>query len=152
MSMEIKTPVFEHGKDIPKKYTCKGEDISLPLKWESKADGVESFVLIMDDPDAPVGVFDHWLVYNIPGDTGSLAEGVSSEGKLPAGAKECKNSFGKKEYGGPCPPSGEHRYFFRIYALDTKLDLQEGAKRGELEEAMEGHLLEKGEIMGVFAK
>ncbi|MFP4423646.1 MAG: YbhB/YbcL family Raf kinase inhibitor-like protein [Candidatus Woesearchaeota archaeon] len=141
--MEIKSPVFEHKKEIPPKYTCDGEDINPPLTITGIPSEVESLVLIMDDPDAPVGTFTHWLMWNIP--PGSIEENS-------APGTEGTNDFGRIGYGGPCPPSGIHRYFFWIYGLDCKLDTKKGATRQELEFAMKKHILAIGELRGTYSR
>lgn len=144
--MHIDSPVFEHHQPIPTKYTCEGEDVSPPLTISDIPPGTKSLALIMDDPDAPRGTFDHWIVWNLPSDTAKLDEGI----KLP---KQGINGFGKKGYGGPCPPPGKpHRYFFKLYALDTFVNLSEGSKKKDLEEAMEGHILGKAELVGTFKR
>lgn len=147
MALTLTSPAFEEGALIPKKYTCDSEDYSPPLKWTDVPDNTRSFVLIVDDPDAPIGTFDHWLVFNIPADTHELEENLS---QLPESTKQGSNSWGKAQYGGPCPPDREHRYFFRLYALDTQLDLPEGTSKEELHQAMEGHILEQTHLMGRY--
>ena len=131
--MKLTSSVFKHKEKIPTKYTCDGDDVSPPLKIEEAPEGTKSFALIVDDPDAPVGTWVHWVVWNIPADTKDIAENT-------APGTEGLNDFGKTPYGGPCPPSGTHRYFFKLYALDTELDLTD-AKKKDLEKAMDGHIL-----------
>lgn len=145
-NMKIETSAFQNGETIPAKYTCSGENVSPPLNISGAPKETKSFVLIVDDPDAPGGTFDHWLGWNIPGDTQKLPEGV----KLP---KQGKNSYQKLGYGGPCPPPGKpHRYFFKLYALDTMLSLPEGASKHQIESAMEGHVIAKTELIGTFQR
>lgn len=122
--MKITSPSFQENAFIPSKYTCDGENINPPLVISDVSADAKSLALIVDDPDAPVGTFVHWLVWNIPPRVGEI-----KEGSLPEGSIQGTNDFGKKEYGGPCPPSGTHRYFFRLYALNQELNLPEGAKR-----------------------
>ncbi len=143
--MDIRSPEFEQNDSIPSKFTCQGEDINPRLEFEDVPEGTRSLALIMDDPDAPGGTWLHWLVYDIPPD-----KRVIEENSVPG--KEGMNSFRKKDYGGPCPPSGEHRYFFRAYALDDMLELEEETSRQEMEEAMEGHILEQCQLMGRYSK
>ncbi|MBN1219775.1 MAG: YbhB/YbcL family Raf kinase inhibitor-like protein [Anaerolineae bacterium] len=148
MTFEITSPAFVQGETIPVKYTCDGEDISPPLQWSDLPAGTQSLALISDDPDAPMGTWVHWIVYNLPADTRKLPEQVS----LPANSVDGKNSWGRTGYGGPCPPSGTHRYFFKLYALDTMLDLAAGANKTKLLQAMEGHILAQAELMGTYAR
>lgn len=145
--IKISSPEFEHNKEIPDKFGCKGKDINPELNIEGIPEETKSLVLIMDDPDAPVGTFTHWIAWNIsPGVT------TIEENSKPEQAIEGLNDFGKTGYGGPCPPSGTHRYFFKIYALDKKIDLEEGAKRQELEKQMQEHIITKGELIGLYSK
>jgi Raf kinase inhibitor-like YbhB/YbcL family protein len=152
MSIQITSSAFAQGEPIPAKYTCTGsgneKDISPPLAWGEPPAGTQSFALIMDDPDAPVGTWDHWILFNIPASTRSLPESMPINSGFPGG----NNSWGRTGYGGPCPPSGMHRYFFKLYALDEMLAISEGATKGELEKAMVGHILAQGELMGTFSK
>ncbi len=152
MDFVLISPAFDHGKPTPRKYSCKGEDISPPLEWKNPPAGTRSFVLIMDDPDAPMGTWDHWVLYNIPANVTALPEGVPADAALPDGSRNGKNSWHKLGYGGPCPPSGTHRYFFRLYALDTTLKLPSGAGKKEVLRAMKGHVLATAELMGTFRK
>ncbi len=144
----ITSEAFEDGDSIPARYTCDGENISPAVSWEGVPESSKSIALIMDDPDAPGGMFVHWVVYNIPKDSRGFEEGVPGRGTLSDGSVQGLTDFGRVGYGGPCPPSGTHRYFFKIYALDKKLDLPPKATKEDVEEAMEGHVLAKGEIMG----
>ncbi|MEB3827685.1 YbhB/YbcL family Raf kinase inhibitor-like protein [Phormidium sp. CCY1219] len=150
--MEFKSPAFFIGNTLPSKYTCDGEDISPPLSWGTPPEGTSSFTLIVEDPDAPNRSFTHWLVYDIPANIRHLPEGVPTESSLDRGGVQGKNDFGKVGYGGPCPPSGTHRYFFKLYALDSLLSLAPGASKAEVKAAMEGHILTAVELMGRYAK
>lgn len=147
MTLQLTSTAFKHGDPIPSQYSCDGVDISPPLAWQNIPENTASFVLIIDDPDAPVGIWDHWLLFNIPAKTTSLAENISA---LPEGTKVGQNSWGNNTYGGPCPPKGKHRYFFKLYALDTTLDLEEGATKATLETAIHGHVLAEAELMGTY--
>ena len=146
VSMEITSDAFEDGGQIPSKYTCDGEDISPPLTISDVPESAACLALVMDDPDAPMGTFDHWLVWNIPADTEEIAEGEQPEG-VPG-----RNNFGNLEYGGPCPPSGTHTYRFKLYALDTRLDLDQGASKEDLEAAMEGHIVADTMLRGDYSR
>jgi len=152
MSIEITSSAFAHEAAIPQKFSCKGEDVSPALAWGEPPAGTQSFALIMDDPDAPAGTWVHWVLFNIPASTRGLPEAFPSDATLPDGSMSGKNSWGKTGYGGPCPPSGTHRYFFKLYALDEMLGISAGATKGELEKAMVGHILATGELMGTFSK
>lgn len=147
MPMTISSTAFSEGDEIPRRHTCDGEDLSPPLTWSGTPNGTQSLVMITDDPDAPSGTFVHWVLYNIPPDTSSLSEGVRGIGT------QGVNGFGKSGYGGPCPPKGPaHRYFFKIYALDTSLNLQSGAKKAEVEKDMQDHVLAQGQLMGTYKR
>ncbi len=152
MSMTLSSPAFSAGQAIPVTYSCRGQDISPALEWSDPPAGTQSFALIMDDPDAPVGTWDHWVLYNIPASARRLAEAIPAAASLPDGSLHGKNSWGRLGYGGPCPPSGTHRYFFRLYALDTVLPLSSGASKKQVLEAMKGHILAQAELMGTFSK
>lgn len=144
--MKIQSPAFEHGQAIPRKYACDGEDVSPPLVFTDVPKGTKSLAIVVDDPDAPMGVFDHWIAWNIPPDTRELSEGARIE-------RQGKNDFGEQRYRGPCPPRGAaHRYRFKVYALDAMLDLAEGASKEQLEKVMEGHILAKGELVGTYKR
>lgn len=145
-NMKITSPAFNHNENIPSKYTCDGENISPPLKFSEVPKDTKILALIMDDPDAPVGTFVHWIIWNTPATTTEIKEGEGIS--YPQGS----NDFGKQRYGGPCPPSGTHRYFFKLYALDTELNLQPGATKQDLLEAMEGHIIEKAELIGKYSR
>ena len=152
MALELTSSAFEHEGMIPAKYTCDGQDISPPLTWEKAPEGTESFVLICDDPDAPGRTWVHWVLFNLPAETRSLPEAVAAEPEPAAGGRHGKNSWGRLDYGGPCPPSGTHRYFFKLYALDTPLDLSAGAKKQQVLDAMDGHILDQATLMGRYQK
>jgi len=152
MSIEITSPAFNHESPIPEKYTCKGEDVSPALSWGEPPTGTQSFALIMDDPDAPVGTWVHWVLFNLPATARGLPEAFPSDITFADGSMSGNSSFGRPGYGGPCPPSGTHRYFFKLYALDETLGISAGATKGELEKAMVGHILGTGELMGTFSK
>lgn len=145
--MVIRSPAFLAGAAIPATYTCDARDVSPPLVIGSVPAGTRSLALVMDDPDAPGGTWVHWVMWNIPPDTREIPENI-----LPVGAKQGKNSWKRAGYGGPCPPSGTHRYVFKLYALDTTLNLSSSAGKAELERAMEGHLLAVGQYMGTYAR
>lgn len=150
--MEIKSPAFEAGGMIPKQYTCDGQDISPPLAWTAVPDGAKSLALICDDPDAPMGTWVHWVIFNLPADLGEMSEHIPPQKTLQNGAKQGTNDFRKIGYGGPCPPSGEHRYYFKLYALDTKLNLDAGAKKADLLKETEGHILAESQLMGKYQR
>lgn len=152
MAFELTSTAFAQGDPIPAKYTCDGQDISPPLGWSDPPEGTRSFALINDDPDAPVGTWDHWVLYNLPSEARSLPEAVSSDAELPDGSRNGQNSWRRLGYGGPCPPSGTHRYFFKLYALDTALGLDPGAGKQQVLTAMEGHILGQAELMGVYSR
>ncbi len=144
--MNITSSAFQQGGNLPSKFTCDGSDTSPPLQISSIPSNAKSLVLIADDPDAPGGLFTHWLVWNIPPQTNSIAEGSSPKGVQGA------NDFGKSGYRGPCPPPGTHRYSFKILALDRELDLRTGAKRAQVDSAMKGHVIAQGELVGRYAR
>jgi Raf kinase inhibitor-like YbhB/YbcL family protein len=155
MALEITSSAFTNEGRIPSKYTCEGDDLSPPIQWRGVPAGAKSLALIVDDPDAPdpakpQRVYVHWVAYNIPPDARGFGEDASKKG-LPSGAVVAANDWEKKEYGGPCPPIGRHRYFFKLYALDTTLD---GglANKAALEKAIEGHVLEQAVLMGTYQK
>jgi Raf kinase inhibitor-like YbhB/YbcL family protein len=152
MELNIKSPAFESGEFIPKKYTCDDVNISPPLEWTELPDGVKSIALICDDPDAPMGTWVHWVIYNIPPTTNKLSENIPTEKVLENGALQGTNDFHKIGYGGPCPPGGTHRYFFKVYALDTELDLGEGATKEVLLNGMQSHILAEGELVGKYSR
>ena len=147
--MLITSSAFNANAFIPKQYTCDEKDLSPPLQWTHAPNNTQSFVLIVDDPDAPNGNWDHWLLFNIPGDVTQLTENLSV---LPAGTQEGKNSWGKTGYGGPCPPSNIHRYFFKLYALDSVLSLKNGVTKDQITQAMEGHIIAQAELIGKYQR
>jgi Raf kinase inhibitor-like YbhB/YbcL family protein len=143
----ITSPAFSGNGNIPAKYTCDGDDVNPPLKISGLPYGTQSLILIVDDPDAPSGLWTHWVVFNIP-----ATETTIAENSLPAGAGQALNDSGAAAWGGPCPPRGTHRYFFRIFALDRMLGRANGVHRSEIEKAMEGHVLDSGELVGVYER
>ncbi len=153
MSFELTSPAFENGDTIPEKYTGDGGDLSPPLRWTDPPEGTQSFALISDDPDAPVGTWVHWVIYGIPRTERELSEGVRDAKTLDNGARQGKNSWPKIGYGGPAPPPGKpHRYYFKLYALDTELALGPGATKEALLRAMEGHILAEAELLGKYGR
>jgi Raf kinase inhibitor-like YbhB/YbcL family protein len=149
MTLKLTSGAFNRGGKIPDKYSKTGGNVSPPLEWDGIREIGKSLVLIMDDPDAPSGTFVHWLLYNIPTSMTHLEEGIPNRPSLD-GMRQGRNGFGEVGYGGPQPPSGTHRYFFHLYALDSEMDLPPGAGRAELERAMQGHILEQTEFMGMY--
>lgn len=152
MNMTLESPAFKDGDIIPAKYTCDGDNVSPPLSWSNPPEGTVGFALIMDDPDAPLGTWVHWIVYRIPATARFVAEGASKSKKLPEGSVEGFTDFQSTPYGGPCPPSGTHRYFIKLYALDTRLNLQPGATKKQLLDAMKGHMLAQAELVGKYKR
>ena len=152
MELDIKSSAFGEGEFIPIKYTCDGEDVSPPLSWAQLPKETKSIVLICDDPDAPMGTWVHWVLFGLSPDTLELPEGVSHEKEVLGGAKHGLNSFRKYGYGGPCPPGGTHRYFFKLYAVDTQVDLNAGATKNEVLDAIKGHILAEGQLMGRYSR
>ncbi|MCS7184761.1 MAG: YbhB/YbcL family Raf kinase inhibitor-like protein [bacterium] len=148
--MDLYSRAFENNGLIPKKYTCDGEDISPPLKWSNPPANTKSFALIADDPDAPIGTWVHWVIYNIPADKTELPEGLAKKYKLEDGTIQGINDFGKYGYGGPCPPSGTHRYFFKLYALDTILPEKQNLRKNDLLEMIKGHILAEAQLIGKY--
>jgi len=156
MTMHLSSSAFAHQGAIPSKYTCEGDDLSPPLAWSGAPAGTKSFVLIVDDPDAPDPgaprmTWVHWVLYNIPAATTELTEAVPTT-RLPAGTREGLNDWKRTGYGGPCPPIGRHRYFHKLYALDTVLPDLGRAGKAEVEHAMQGHVLAHAELIGTYAK
>jgi hypothetical protein len=149
---DLVSDAFLQGFPIPEDYTCKGRDISPQLTWDAPPAGTQSLVLIMDDPDAPGGTWTHWVLYNIPAGSYELPQAVFPYERLDDGSLHGKNSWDIIGYRGPCPPSGTHRYFFHLYALDTELDLPGSVKQSQLENAMAGHIIGYAELMGTFQK
>lgn len=148
----ITSTAFKEGKSIPQKYTCDGQDISPQLGWQSVPPNTKSLALIADDPDAPMGTWVHWVIFNIPPTTTELSESVPTEKTLPNGALQGINDFKNYGYGGPCPPSGTHRYYFKLYALDTALKLSAGITKPELLKAMERHIVAQAQLMGRYSR
>ncbi len=148
---ELQTTAFQTGQDIPPRFTCDGADVSPPLRWTEPPAGTGSFALIADDPDAPGGTWVHWLAYDLPATLRELPEGAAKSQEFAGGARQGSNDFERIGYGGPCPPPGKaHRYFFKLYGLDKKLDLKAGATKQDLERAMKGHILVQAELMGRY--
>ena len=153
MALQLTSTAFKNGEFIPDKYTGKDEDISPPLEWTDVPGGAKSFALISDDPDAPMGTWVHWVLYDIPADKKNLPEGIKKDGVLPDGSKQGMTNFGSIGYGGPYPPPGPaHRYFFKLYALGTKLDLKPGLTKKAFLEAIKGHIIAEAELMGKFKR
>lgn len=146
-TLNISSPAFNHGGAIPARYSCDGADVSPPLVIDKTPAAARSLALIMDDPDAPAGTWVHWVVWNIPPQTREIPENG-----LPLGSSQGKNDWKRNGYGGPCPPSGTHRYFFRLYALDTSLQLAASTTKAALELAMRGHILAKRELLGTYRR
>ncbi len=151
-TIKVTSPAFQDGQMIPQQYTCDGDNISPALNWEAVPDGTKSIALIMDDPDAPNGTFVHWVLYDLPADLEGLPENLPPGKGFPIGGKEGINSTKKTGYMGPCPPSGTHRYFFKVYTLDEKLNLPAGETKERLLEAMEGHILAQGQLLGRYKR
>lgn len=150
--MKIDSPAFHNGDIIPIKYTSDGSNISPPLYWEPPPANTKSQVLICDDPDAPSGDWVHWLLVNIPAEAKEIPEHISQEEMTQKGMLAGCNDFRKTTYGGPAPPSGTHRYFFRIFALDKKLDVTEGISKKDIIKEMKGHVIDKGELVGLYSR
>jgi len=152
MDIKVTSSAFQDGGLIPSKYTCDGADISPPLKWDGAPKDTKSFAVICDDPDAPMGTFVHWVLFNLPAEISELTENVPTGKTLPNGAKHGTSDFGRTGYGGPCPPSGTHRYYFKVYALNSEIDLPAGVHKPDLIKAMEGHILAQGQLMGKYKR
>ncbi len=150
--MEIKSSSFIHEAMIPAKYTCDGQNISPPLVWSNSPKETESFALICDDPDSPVGTWVHWVIFDMPASVNSLPESVSRQKDIAGTGKNGINSFGNYGYDGPCPPDGTHRYYFKLYALDTVLNLKAGSTKEDLLATMKGHVLEEAQLMGRYKR
>jgi len=149
----VSSPAFKHGDFIPSEYTCDGSDVSPEIVIENVPTNAKSLVLINDDPDAPMGTWDHWILYNIPASNKVvIPKGIKPEKEFPNGMRHGINSWGRLGYGGPCPPSGVHRYFFKVYALDVVLDIPPGATKQKILKAMEGHIIAQGELMGKYSR
>jgi hypothetical protein len=153
MDIQLTSSGFTEGLPIPIKYTCDGDDVSPPLQWSGAPVGTKSLALICDDPDAPAGSWVHWVLYNIPAATLELPEGVATREVVLGGARQGLNDFGRTGYGGPCPPRGNpHRYFFKLYALDSELSPKPRATKNDVVRAMQGHILADGQLMGTYKR
>lgn len=150
--MHLYSPEFLTGTFIPFKYTCDSKNISPPLTWEDPPDETQSFTLIVSDPDAPNGTFIHWVFYNLPANLRQLPEDIPPQDTLADGSFQGKNDFNQVGYGGPCPPDGTHRYFFKLYALAQPLNVAPGANKEEVLQAIEGHVLDAAELMGLYGR
>ena len=146
VKMKLTSPSFENNQEMPSEFTCDGPNVLPELNIEEIPENTKSLALIMDDPDAPGGTWVHWVVWNIPQETKVIQKGTEPQGI------QGTTSFGRLEYGGPCPPSGTHRYFFKLYALDTSLDLKQGSNKAALEQAMDGRIIEKAELIGLYKR
>ena len=152
-TMDLKSPAFQSGAAIPRKYTCDADDVSPRLSWSDVPSGTKALALIADDPDAPGGTWVHWVIYDLPADANELAEGVPSKETLQNGAKQGVNDFRKVGYGGPCPPAGNpHRYVFKLYALNAPTNLKPRASKQQLLAAMKGHILGEAELIGQYKR
>ncbi len=153
MNFKLSSTFFVPGGMIPKQFTCDGTDLSPALEWSGAPENTRSFSLIADDPDAPVGTWVHWVLYDLPADAKELAEGVPKDEQLSNGARQGRNDFRRIGYGGPCPPPGPaHRYFFKLYALDAQLNLKAGASKADVEKAMAGHILAQATLLGRYQR
>lgn len=152
MGMEVSTTEFGPGQPIPRRFTCDGENVSLPLRWTGAPERTQGFALIFDDPDAPSGTWDHWVLYDIPAATTSLATGVPSTPTLANGAKHGKNGWGQPGYRGPCPPRGTHRYVIHLFALGGPTGLPPGATSAQLRRAVEGKTIATAELFGTYER
>jgi Raf kinase inhibitor-like YbhB/YbcL family protein len=152
MVIKVKSTVFGEGNPIPKRYTCDDLNVSPPLEMSGVPESAKSLAVICEDPDAPSGVWTHWVIFNIPPESKTLPEGVEMHELFEDGSKQGLNDSGRVGYSGPCPPGGTHRYYFRVYALDSKLDLPPRISKQELLNAMEGHVLDKGQLMGLYSR
>lgn len=153
MSLKIESSAFTEGGMIAGKFTCDGPDLSPAFRWSGVPEGTKSFALICDDPDAPVGIWVHWVLYDLPATVEGLPEGVATDREMGGGGRQGVNDFGRIGYGGPCPPPGKpHRYYFKLYALDGKLGLEAGATKKDLLKAAEGHILAEAQLMGRYGR
>ena len=150
-NIKVTSTAFKEGEAIPPQYTCDGVNVSPSLEW-TPTPGAKTLAIVCDDPDAPAGTWTHWLVYNLPGATMGLIENMPAQEKVGGGGMQGTNDFGKIGYGGPCPPRGTHRYFFKVYALDSELPLKPAATKDQLMKAMEGHVIAQGQLMGTYAR
>ena len=151
-TIKIKSAAFKHMQPIPPQYTCDGADISPPLSWSNVPPAAKSIALVADDPDAPAGTWVHWVAYGLPPAVDSLPENIPKIDTLSGGGIQGRNDFHRMGWNGPCPPGGTHRYFFKVYALDTMLNLPAGKTKQEIEKAMKGHILAKGELAGTYTR
>ncbi len=149
--IKLTSPAFKDGEAIPRQYTCDGVNISPSLEWTTTP-GAKTLAIVCDDPDAPAGTWTHWLVYNLPGTTMGLIDNMPAQEKVGGGGMQGTNDFGKIGYGGPCPPKGTHRYFFKVYALDSELPLKPAATKDQLMKVMEGHVLAQGQLAGLYSR
>jgi Raf kinase inhibitor-like YbhB/YbcL family protein len=152
MALEISSTAFSEGEMIPTRYTCDGPDVSPDLSWSGVPETAKSLALICDDPDAPMGTWVHWVLFNIPSSASGLPAEIPSDAALENGARHGNNDFRRLGYGGPCPPGGTHRYYFKLYALDVELNLDSGVTKDQLLEAMQGHILAEGQLMGKYSR
>ena len=152
MALTLTSTAFQDGQPIPTRYTCEGKDLAPPLAWSDPPDGTKSFALISDDPDAPAGTWVHWVVYNLPASRRSLPEGVPADAQLADGTRQGITDFGRLGYGGPCPPNGTHRYYFKLYALNVMLSPVPGARKVDVERLMKGHVLADARLMGTYRR
>lgn len=150
--MKLSSSAFREGEMIPQVYTCDGRDASPPLAWSDVPAGAKSLVLICDDPDAPVGTWVHWVLFDLPPDLNGLPEGVTASELAKQGSRQGMNSWKRASYGGPCPPSGTHRYFFKLYALDARLALGDSATAKDVQAAIKGHILAEAQLMGRYRR
>lgn len=153
MSLVLTSSAFKPDERIPTKYTCDGDDVSPPLSWQGTPPEAQSLVLIFDDPDAPNGMFSHWVLYNLPADMTSLPEAYPTSDEPSSGGTQGRNDFGSMGYGGPCPPQGsEHRYYFRLYALNRQLDIPAGATRAQILDRIQPHIIDRTELSGTYSR
>ena len=153
MNFELTSTAFQEGQPIPRESTGDGQNISPPLKWTDPPSGTKTFALVCIDPDAPRGIFTHWVAFNLPAESREVSAGVLQEGKLSNGTIQGKNDFGKIGYAGPAPPPGKaHRYFFKLFALDTALELSSGVSHDDLRAATPGHILAEAQLMGTYGR
>lgn len=150
--IKVTSAAFKEGQPIPRAYTCAGVNVSPPLEWSGVPKAAKTIAIIVDDPDAPSGTWVHWVLYNVPADNIGFVENVPATETLKAGGFQGKNDFDKIGYGGPCPPSGTHRYFFKLYAVDAELPLKAAATKAELEKALEGHVVAQGQLIGTYSR
>ena len=152
MTLRIESPAFAPGGPIPSRHTCDGEDLSPPLLWRDLPAGIRTLALICEDPDAPRGIWSHWVLFNLPASVSSLPEGLHASAEIAGGGVQGVNDFDRPGYGGPCPPAGTHRYFFRLYALDGELSLPARSRRKDLLRAIEGRIRAEAELMGTYSR